>query len=296
MQKYITLAGGSGSGTFRLVVYYFQRIVTNRRLRQIGTWLLLGLFGRFSKHGRRSRNNSEAAQVLRKIGYLSLGQVLTQQQCDDIHTYLSDKLMLDNRGTGARFNLLDRPESAKLGDYELETVVACPHVMSLANGADLIDLATDYLGFTPTITNVSLRWSFPTDMPAGEVQSFHRDAETGSFKVLVYLTEVDLSSGAHVYVCESHHDRMPFRLRIYSDEEVAKRDQTQIVVMGGAGSAFAIDSKGIHKGMPPVTRPHLVLGIQFSLLPCLLYDYAPVPINVVALDSYVNRLIVKIIE
>jgi hypothetical protein len=294
MQRYISLRDPSLRTVTRLMAYYAQRIMVSRRLRRASARLIQYALRYKYPSGQLGCVCSGLTQAFQKDGYVSLGQVLTRTECDDIHEYLSDKRLLDNRGSGAEFNFLNRPDGVKLGDYTLETVVHCPHIMELANRAELVNLATEYLGFTPTVTNLSLRWSFPTDRPAGEVQTFHRDSEVGCFKILVYLTEVDMMSGPHVYVDRSHHNRMPLRLRLYSDEEIERSYEIQTTFTGPVGTAFAIDTKGIHKGVPPINRPRLILGIQYSLLPCLLYEYAPVQFKTASsFDAYINRLIVR---
>jgi hypothetical protein len=293
MQKYIRFRISHPYSTLRLVLYYSQRILTSRRLRRVGTYVLVHLLGWIHPLGRRPRTCTGLVRTFRRFGYLPLASALTRMQCDEIHAYLADKSLLDNRGTGRRFELLSRPVEVKLGDYELKTVIGCPHVLETANRHDFLNLATEYLGFTPTITNISLRWSFPTDSPAGEVQSFHRDSEVGSFKILVYLTDVDTGAGPHIYVPGSHHDRMPLRLRLYSDNDIARDYGASLTITGAAGTAFAIDTKGIHKGVPPMSRPRLLLGIQYSLLPCPLYDYDPIAQKTMNFDAYINRLILR---
>jgi hypothetical protein len=78
------------------------------------------------------------------------------------------------------------------------------------------------------------------------------------------------------YVPGSHRERMPLRLRPYPDAEIARDYGAGVTVTGAAGTAFAIDTRGIHKGVPPLARPRLLLCIQYSLLPCLIYDDGPV--------------------
>jgi hypothetical protein len=294
MQRYRSFESRSLGSVMRLSAYYLQRIVISRRLRRIGTSVLTFALRHTTASRRPVNKRTAIAQAFHEVGYISLGRPLTQLQCDEILAYLENKSLYDTRGAGTEFRLSTKPAGTKLGDYTLETVVHCPYVMELANCPDFIDLASEYLGFTPTITNLSLRWSFVTDSPAGEVQAFHRDSEIGSFKVLVYLTNVDVTSGPHIYVPRTHHDRMPLRLRLYSDSEIQQGYKTTVVKTGPAGTAFAIDTKGIHKGEPPKTAARLVLGIQYALLPCPLYEYEPVQLRTtLKFDQFTNRLIVR---
>jgi hypothetical protein len=125
------------------------------------------------------------------------------------------------------------------------------------------------------------------------VQRFHRDSEPGSIKALVYLTDVDDTSGPHAYVEGTHRERMPLRLRPYSDEHIQRKYGESITIKGAAGTGFLIDPRGIHKGIPPAKRPRLLLGIQYALLPCMLYEYSPIKCERAQhFDSYVNRLMI----
>jgi len=293
VQKYLKKSDGPPFATLRLCLYYVQRLLTSRRLRLLGTRVaLLSLQLRYSS-GQRMTARSDLSQVFARQGIASLGQVLTSRECAEVIAYLADKSVVDSRGSGRQFQLSERPVESSLLDHSLQTVVNCPHILKLANRPDLLQLASEILGFTPTITNLSLRWSFPSSHSNDDVQHFHRDVELSSFKVLVYLTDVGMDSGPHVYVTESHRDRMPVRLRRYSDSEVVRGGRTIKTVTGEAGTAFAVDTKGIHKGEPPTLRPRLLLGIQYSLLPCLLYDYFPAShCSASVFDHYVNRLII----
>lgn len=295
MQRYLKFSDRSLRSTARLLAYYSQRLLISRRLRRLLTSVVIDVLSCTRPAGRRAHGRSALTRSFHIEGYVPLDQVLSQEQCDDIHRYLKDKILYEKGVARGTCTVPIGADLIQLGDYSLETVVHCPHVMDLANRPDFLDLATEYLGFTPTISNLSLRWSFPsTTGTVDDVQTFHRDSEVGSFKILVYLTDVDLTSGPHVYLTRSHNDRISLRLRFYSEEEISRYEKELITVIGPAGTGFAIDTRGIHKGAPPMARPRLILGIQYSLLSCPLYDYSPVNVkSATGLDMYINRLIVR---
>ena len=295
MQKYASFSGATNATRLKLAMYYVQRIVTSRTVRKITTRALVGALRAFHKsEGSDSHQQSSAAEHLRKAGYLELGKLLTRGQCDDIQRYLVDKHMVDVRGTGNKFRIHCVPQGVKLGDYPLDTIVNCPHVLDIANHPDIVRIVTDYLGFKPTIVSLGLRWSFPTETSSDTVQSFHRDSEPASAKLLIYLTDVDHLSGPHAYVEGTHRERMPLRMRPYADDDIARRYGNGVVIEGQAGTGFVIDTKGIHKGVPPSQRPRLLLGIQYSLLPCFLYEYSPVKCERADdFDPYINRLMIR---
>ena len=294
VQRYITPATASGSDLVRLAMYYCQRFVTSRRIRRVAHHVLLLVLRRRFSHSASVATRPDAAITrFREHGYLRLKNLLSDEQCREMLAWLASHALLDSRGTGALFMLDAIPGSCRMGDYSLETVVNCPHAMDIANHPDMLRLATDYLGFTPTITGLSMRWTFPGSGAPDVVQSFHRDCELGSFKLLIYLTDVQADSGPHTYIARSHRDRMPRRLRTYSDEEVLRDHGEGVTMLGSSGTTFAIDTRGLHKGAIPVGAPRLMLGVQYSLLPCLLFDYLPVPYTGPStLAKYINRLVV----
>ena len=292
MQKYVSANDGSRYARSKLLGYYIQRACTSRSLRRLATRAVVT--GLTALHGRpacRQSPDPASASTLRLQGYAGLGQLLSAHQCDEIHAYLRHQEMVASRGSGERFTMASLPQGTVMGNYPLDTVVNCPHVMQIANHPEVIAMASRYLGYTPTITLISLRWSFPSETADPDVQHFHRDSEVGSIKLLVFLTDVDDESGPHSYVPGSHHDRMPLRLRRYADAEVERLHGGATVITGPAGTAVAIDAKGIHKGIPPTRQPRLLLAVQYSLLPCLMYAYSPTAYRGPGrFDPYINRL------
>ncbi len=140
-----------------------------------------------------------------------------------------------------------------------------------------------------------IRWSSPELAGVSDLQRFHRDTDDWRFlKVMVYLTNVDEFCGPHVYVKGTHCSGQTLRQRFWTDEEMAESfDHSRFAVaLGGMGSAFAVDTSGIHKGQAPTREYRLMLMLQYSLLPC--YQTRKKPVNVVLpkhLDNYINRVI-----
>jgi hypothetical protein len=294
MQRYLSMKNDPWQARLRLLGYYAQRVLVSRRLRHAAARITTaGLGVYYGRAGRAGKPLQAPILKMKDKGYLHLGKLLSEQQCAEMRAYLLRQPLIAARGNGQSF-LMDRvPTGTSLGDFPLESVVNCPHVMEVANHPEVLAMAREYLGYTPTITLMGIRCSFPSDSPDVDVQSFHRDVEPGSIKLMVYLTDVDEKAGPHSYVQGTHLDRMPLRMRRYSDQEIARMHGDSVVFTGTAGTAFAIDNRGIHKGTPPSRGARLLLVVQYSLLPCLVYDYAPVAYRgAKRLDRYVNRLMV----
>lgn len=295
MQKYLSLHSSAPYARLKLLAYYVQRLCTSRHLRRAAMRAVAAALARLHGPGTLPATPADGLAAMRASGHLALGRLLSSSQCAEMLAYLRTQPMIAARGDGQTFTLDAAPPDARIGDYPLATVVHCPYALALANHPAMLALAAGYLGYTPVITLMGMRWSFPCAEGAADadVQHFHRDVEPGSVKMLVYLTDVDAAGGPHHYVPRSHLDRMPLRMQRYADAEVARTHEASVCVTGPAGTAFAIDVKGIHKGAPPQAAPRLLLVIQYSLLPCLMYEYAPVPSRGAAeVDRYINRLMV----
>jgi len=294
MQRYMSFSDRSQLTHLRRTAYYVQRAIANHALREAATHVLLqGLKLIYREERAASHTRSCLAKNLRGAGHFRLDRAFTQEQCRNICSYLLEKRLVDYHGEHESFLLSSVPAGLSIGSYPLDTVVNCPHVMELANSPDFLNMATDYLGFKPTLTDLSLEWSFPTDRASTSIRHFHRKPELGTFEILVYITNVDSQNGPYVYVPGSHLERIPLHLRDYSDVEIARNYGAAVVITGPAGAAFAIDTKGIHKRAPSVDQPSLVLSIQYSLLPYFLDNYEPVAYyGNKHFDKYVNRFLI----
>jgi hypothetical protein len=299
--KYARLTPGHGFKPANSLLYYLQRLIVAPPLR--------GLCVRLFRAWVRVRQGISAHDVtpehrqllgeLHADGYVALGQVLTKDQCNEIHAYFADKVLTDRQDDRSTFTLAHVPPGTRLAEFGLHDIVACPHILALANDSRLLELAERYIGCKPTISQLGVRWSFPAP-PApdrrSDLQTFHRDSEDWRyFKVLVYLTDVGAGDGPHVYVRGTHRTRAPVRLKIQSDGEVSREYGAErlITAMGERGFAFAVDTAGVHKGAPPVDKPRLMLQIQYSLFRSYAYLYEPQPYTgALSFDRYINRLIV----
>ncbi|GGX90523.1 hypothetical protein GJV26_12450 [Massilia dura] len=297
--RYARLTPGHGFKPANSFLYYLQRLTVSPPLRG----LCVRMFRNWvrARHGISLRVSAPAQlQLLDRLhaeGYAPLGNVLSKNQCDDIHAWFADKVLTDRQNDGATFTLARVPPAARLAEYSLRDIVRCPHIMALANDSRLLELAERYIGCKPTISQLGVRWSFPSPGLRSDLQTFHRDSEDWRyFKVLVYLTDVGPGDGPHVYVRGTHKTRAPVRLKIQTDGEISREygDDRLITAIGEQGFGFAVDTAGVHKGTPPAIRPRLMLQIQYSLFRSYAYVYEPEPCaDAFSFDRYINRLILS---
>lgn len=239
------------------------------------------------------KDHGQELATLRSDGIALLGQVLSDDKCKEVLHYLAEKPVAAREA--APFTIGARLAGIPFANYLLADLVACPHLLELANSPAILELARNYLGCTPTLSGMSARWSFPAESSSEVVQKFHRDSEDWlSFRLMVYLTRVDDASGPHVYVKSTHRDRRTARLAVLEDSLVCQRFANNIVRQTGAqGFGFAVDTAGLHKGELPKEKARLLLSFQYSILPCFLYEYEPVPVFELRHDPYINRLIIR---
>ena len=299
--EYTQLKPGRAFKPLHSLLYYTQRIVTPRCLRKV---VVRGLAGYLRvRHGMPDQKLSadlahqQALAMLQAEGHTVLGTLLTPSQIADIHRYLADKPVSPHGRGLPTFPAQQPPPGLSMAEYSLADTLACPHLLKLANSAALVRLAAQYIGCKPTISAIGLRWSYPQPGSGKGLQGFHRDCDDWRFiKVFVYLTDVDDAAGPHVYVGGTHQEHCSVRLQAYSDAEVGSRYGAHRIsrVTGPAGTGFAVDTRGIHKGQVPTQKPRLLLQIQYSLLPVYMYRYAaPQRLAPAQLDSYINRLFVR---
>lgn len=294
--RYAQVSWSLNFSVWRVAAYYVQRGVTWPLPRAAALGLLRRAVGGAADALPSTWPGIESAlATLRADGIAPLGQLLGAQECADITDFLRDKPLTHRSHRGGAFTLASRPPDLRLGDHALADLVQCPHILRLANSPALLDLARRYIGCTPTISGLSARWSFPGESSTETVQQFHRDSEDWkAFRVMVYLTDVDDTSGPHVYIRRTHGDRHTSRLKVVRSREIEQQFGPQRIVrqLGTRGTGFAVDTAGLHKGEVPRTAARLLLSFQYSILPCYLYEYEPIGVSGVAVDPYINRLVV----
>lgn len=163
----------------------------------------------------------------------------------------------------------------KLGSFSTQD---CPAIQELINDPSLLAIATDYLGAHPKVLGSELLWSFPTPSTRVEqvkvAQVFHYDIDDyRSLKFFFYLTDVDEQSGPHVCIQGSHrgkklkHQLIGQRCAGLSEQTIVETYGADQVasLCGKAGFGIAEDPFCFHKGTRPITRPRLMLQIQYAL-------------------------------
>lgn len=148
-------------------------------------------------------------------------------------------------------------------------------VQILVSDASFYAVAAAYLGGAPVFDLVTMWWSAPRAGVASSeaAQLYHFDMDRIKWlKVFIYLTPVDSQNGPHCYLKGTHvqgdSSRALLELgdRRIADEEIEalglKENETEIV--GAAGTIILEDTRGHHKGKPPLHGDRLLLQIEFA--------------------------------
>jgi len=166
-------------------------------------------------------------------------------------------------------------ETFKLGRYN-HALLASPLLQALSRDAQLLAIARKYLQTEPVLIGVRMWWSFvgpaDKDEQMKSAQGFHYDIDGyRGLTFFFYLTNVGLSNGPHVYVRGTHVKKAwKHVVSLYkgrSDDEINQSYglERQVVSCGPAGSGFAEDIFGFHKGLHPESGDRLIVQLRYGL-------------------------------
>lgn len=234
---------------------------------------------------------------LNQKGHVDLGKYLSDSEVKRVLDKISQFKCFDPfRKDLGLFNIEETPDKVHVANYRRKDLATIKELLDIANNSDVLKVAQDFLGATPTISNVNMWWSIPGKEKAEQAQLFHRDVDDFKFcKLFVYLTDVDMNNGPHVYVEGSSSSEKLRKIRRYTDDEIAAsfgKDAIKYFV-APKGSSFMVDTYGFHKGLLPKDKLRLLFQVQYSLNPIGIESYEPVDIGSHSYHPYINRLILK---
>jgi hypothetical protein len=215
---------------------------------------------------------------------LFTGIRLPQRVVDDLLEFAEQTPCYSNHNRGMVFQSKKYKEaqsefrSSILTGHYLDKMHDCARVRKIQRDPLLAEIANRYLLTNSFVINTRMWWSFPCEHPdeslltlAGQ-DLLHFDMDDWScIKFFFYLTEVDVSSGPHVYVRRSHRrKRLRDQFTIFLGRPVSKiidfygRDNV-VTICGPAGFGFVEDPFGFHMGTVAQKDPRLVLEIEYGV-------------------------------
>lgn len=160
-------------------------------------------------------------------------------------------------------------------DFSQQDLIDHPIIQKLITDLSLLEVAQTYLKSKPVLDVIGMWWhtAYQKTPDSASAQLFHFDMDRLKWlKFFIYLTDVSIENGPHVFVEGSHKNKgIPnqFRAKGYarlSDESVfsfyGKRKIKYHVAP--RGTIIAEDTRGLHKGQHVIKGDRLVLQIQFS--------------------------------
>jgi hypothetical protein len=172
---------------------------------------------------------------------------------------------------------VDLPENSRVCSYMSNTMLSST-VKKLIEDPGILAIAAKFLGAPPVHMGSEISWSFPVEGSYVEqrraAQVFHYDLDDYRFiKFFFYLTDVDMSSGAHTYIRGTHkgkkflHQLISTRCADIDDEKIIECYDAQNVVnvCGQAGFGFVENPLCFHRGTRPTEKPRLMLQLEYTI-------------------------------
>lgn len=160
----------------------------------------------------------------------------------------------------------------------LADIEDCPAVTALRSDPALTSLAAAYLHADPRPISTRLWWSFRSpgasddEMRHAAQNRFHSDInDWRSLKFFFYLTDVDESSGPHIFVRGTHWSRaLKHQLAIFTgrtrDDIVETYGHDRLMtICGASGFGFAEDPFAFHTGTTVRCGRRLMLQIEYGV-------------------------------
>lgn len=214
------------------------------------------------------------ASIIARHGFVVFGERLSPEVCDEVRAWAETAPCLPRPtpvGAIGPLTFRDVRGSAPVFDVDTDALMSLPAVQLLAVDRTFHAVAQAYLGSEVVNDSASMWWSAPSsgaDLSAA-AQLFHYDMSRPNWlKFFVYLTDVTETSGPHVYVRGSHRSK-PGNLwrdgRRSDAEIVAVYGEADVVpILGPAGTMFAADTIGFHKGEAVTDGERLVFQLEYS--------------------------------
>jgi hypothetical protein len=231
-----------------------------------------GMFGPPSETG-----ISGAIEQLRRDGFVVFPQLLVASVCDQL-VRIAEELPCEVRLRPdiAPVALRQLPKDASVAWLFERDLAEDPLVQRIVSDPGLLSLAQAYLGCQPILSILAMWWSRAVDAADRDrienAQRFHFDIDRVKWlKFFIYLTDVDASTGPHVFVAGSH--RRGGQPRRFLHGGNARREDRDVLdnfgdrvieLTGPRGTVFAADTRGLHKGKPPETGQRLVMQLEFA--------------------------------
>jgi hypothetical protein len=163
------------------------------------------------------------------------------------------------------------PQRALRFEFPEQSILSLPAACRIALDGTFSTIAGAYFRCLPIYDFTAMWWTtrFGPKQYSQAAQEFHFDMDRLAFlKFFIYLSDVTLETGPHVFVSGSHVNKPgPLRDPVRFDDALVEAHYPGDAIKrlcGPAGTIFAVDTKGIHKGMPVVEGERLAFQVEFT--------------------------------
>jgi hypothetical protein len=203
-------------------------------------------------------------------GYAMFERRLPPELCDALLAFARSEPALPMGGSQPEVYDPERAGALRY-DFAEQAILSNPAACQVALDGTLAAIAGRYFRCLPIYDFTAMWWTtrFGKRDLSKAAQEFHFDMDRLAFlKFFIYLTDVVPDSGPHVFVAGSHRNKpRPLRDPVRFDDALVQAHYPGDAIRhicAPRGSIFAVDTKGIHKGMPVVSGDRLAFQVEFT--------------------------------
>lgn len=213
-------------------------------------------------------------------GFYTLESVIPQELCAEVVRYAllnkSQPRSASNQTKSFEACLPTKPYLSARYDFSPnpKLIFENQFIQELIFDPFLFKISQEYLGGRPYLDPIELWWLFPFDKrDSNWAEDFHFDMDTIKWlKFFINFEDVQLTDGPHIFLEGTHRSKgIPWallkkRYKRLTDEEVfrALPHVKEQVFTVPAGSILIEDTRGLHKGLAPISGRRLLLSFQYS--------------------------------
>tara|TARA_B100000959_G_C14935159_1_gene605426 strand:- start:705 stop:1643 length:939 start_codon:yes stop_codon:yes gene_type:complete len=151
----------------------------------------------------------------------------------------------------------------------------------MAKSNFFLSVAKNYLNSTKVTLRTHCYITNPIEINEQEkkdnAQYFHYDCDYKKFlKIFIYLTDVDVNSGPHVFIPFSHTKKKLKHLCAERlDDEIIDqnyKENGKEIFIGEKGAIIFEDTFGFHKGVTPINKSRALLILEYGIPPRIEID------------------------
>ncbi len=221
--------------------------------------------------------------ILQNTGF-SGGLKIKQKPLEEIKHFADNNLAFANSHPKHGFYPHNKEKLERCINEEIQksayfhSRTLCDAIKEISLSPLLERIAKSYLGHAAKMTSTNLWWTYPANVDE-ETKSknalfFHRDVDDfGFLKFFFYISNVTKNDGSHEYVLNSLNPSLKeiffeegLKIKRFDDEEIIQRygKENIINIEGAAGSGFAEDTFGFHRGTEVNRNPRLILHVMYT--------------------------------